>query len=171
VCSAVSKHVVRRAVNLDRYITDLVLERLSRPDAAELLAPEPERDAGPQLSAAANALRIKLDSISDDFAHDRITRKQMLDMTAATRARLDQVDAEMAARASKSVLASLPLGTPEIAGEWDGYHLDRKRAIISALMTITVHKARRGRPPGFKAGAGENYFDPDTIQVDWKQQA
>lgn len=167
-CREHSGHVVRRAVNLDEYVEGLAIYRLSREDAADILLPrtrvEPVRD----LSAEANALRIKLDSIAVDYAEDAITRPQMLSMTSATRARLDQVNAEMATRSAGSVLASLPLGTPEIGKLWPGFHLDKKRAIITALMTITVHKARRGRPVGFKAGSGETYFDPDTIEISWK---
>jgi DNA invertase Pin-like site-specific DNA recombinase len=162
-------HVTRRAVNLDQYVTDHAIERLSRPDAAELLLPaRPRLEPVEDLAAAANALRAKLESIAADYAADAITRAQMLKMTADTRARLDQVEAKATRRATVSVLASLPLGTPDIAEQWKGYHLDKQRAIIDALMTVTVHRARRGRPPGFKMGAGETYFDEDTIEIDWK---
>jgi hypothetical protein len=77
----------------------------------------------------------------------------------------------MAAHAKVSVLASLPLGTEEIPKQWDGYHLDKKRAIIDALMTVTVMPAPRGRPAGFKADASGkpgSYFDNTLIKVDWK---
>lgn len=171
-CRANAGHVVRRAVNLDQYVTDHAIGRLSREDAAELLLPpRPRLEPVEDLAAQANALRAKLESIASDYAADAITRAQMLKMTADTRARLEQVEARTAQRATVSVLASLPLGTPDIAEQWDGYHLDKKRAIIDALMTVTVHRARRGRPPGFKMGEGESYFDEDTIEIDWKEAA
>lgn len=166
VCTSSKAHITRRAVNFEQYIVDLVLERLSRPDAAALLLPPQVADEVDH-AAVANALRAKLDSISDDYAADLISRKQMLDMTATTRARLEETEAAMAARSSRSVLASVPLGTPDVVEQWDGYHLDKRRAIVAALMEITVHKARRGRPPGFKAGTGATYFDEDTIGVVW----
>lgn len=171
-CNASANHVLRRAVNLDRYVKDLAIDRLSRPDAAELLLP-PRAAPDPlmNLASEANALRAKLDSIAADYAEDLITRKQMIDMTSATRARMEENEARMARRAATSVLVSVPLGTPDIAEQWDGWHLDKRRAIISAIMTITVHKARRGRPPGFKAGAGQTYFDMDTIEIGWKTPA
>jgi DNA invertase Pin-like site-specific DNA recombinase len=171
-CRENAGHVVRRAVNLDQYVIDHAIERLSRADATELLLPpRPRLEPVEDLAAQANALRGKLDSIAADYAADAITRAQMLKMTADTRARLEQVEARTAQRATVSVLASLPLGTPDIAEQWDGYDLDKRRAIIDALMTVTVHRARRGRPAGFKTGAGETYFDEDTIEIGWKQAA
>ena len=164
------RHVVRDVYALDEYIEGLAVDRLSRPDALELLLPPaPAEEPQENLAADANALRAKLDSIAEDYGQDLITRKQMLDMSAFTRARLEKINAKMAGRASGSVLASLPLGTPEIAELWPGYHLDKRRSIIDALMTVTIHRARRGRPPGFKPGSGEGYFDDSTIDVVWKQ--
>lgn len=171
-CRTNAGHVVRRAVNLDQYVTDHAIERLSRPDAAELLlSPAPRLEPVENLAAKANALRAKLDSIAADYAADAITRAQMLKMTADTRQRLELVEARAAHWTTTSVLASLPLGTADIAEQWDGYHLDKRRAIIDALMSVTVHRARRGRPAGFKMGVGETYFDEDTIKIEWKKAA
>jgi DNA invertase Pin-like site-specific DNA recombinase len=168
-CNASSSHAVRDAHDLDQYIERLVLERLSRPDAADLLLP-PRKDGEERESTAAtaNALRAKLASFSEDYAADLITRQQMLDGTALTRKRLEKVEAKLAALASTSVLASLPLGTPEVETEWEGFDIDKKQSIIRALMTVTIHKARRGRPVGFKPGTGQTYFDESTIAIDWK---
>ncbi|MET9762052.1 recombinase family protein [Streptomyces sp. NPDC006372] len=164
------KHVTRVAAPLDEHITNLVLVRLSRPDAAAALVP-PARSAEKQedLAAAANALRGKLDSLAADYAEDLITRQQMLDGTALTRQRLDQVEARMAAQAQQSVLAGLPLGTPKVVEEWPDYHLDKKRAIVDALMTVTLLPARRGRPAGFQPGVTKSYFNPDAVRIDWKR--
>lgn len=168
-------HVTRLVKLVDGLVVDMAIDRLSRPDARELLLP-PE-SAGPthrDLAATANTLRAKLDSITDDYNADRITRKQMIEMTDATRRRLDEVTAQMAARSAKSVLASLPLGTPMIAEQWPGYHLDKQRAVIDALMTVTVLSAKRGRPAGFKAdpeGKRRSYFDPDSVKIVWKDPA
>ena len=171
-CSADVRHAVRDGNRLDTYVQDRAIERLSREDATKLLLPPaPAEEPLEDLAAQANALRTKLDLIAADYAADLMTRKQMLDTTALTRKRLEKLNARMAERTSGSVLASLPLGTPEIAEQWASYHLDRKRAIIDALMTVTVHKARRGRLPGFKAGSTDGYFDESTIDIEWKQAA
>lgn len=164
------KHIVRDVYALDEYVQGLAVDRMSRPDAAELLLPPvKEGPSRQELAALANTLRAKLDSLAADYAQDLMTRKQMLDATAFTRARLEKLEAEMVAQAAGSVLASLPLGTEEIAKQWGGYHLDKKRSIIDAIMTVTINKARRGRQPGFVPGSGTGYFDDSTIDIEWKK--
>jgi DNA invertase Pin-like site-specific DNA recombinase len=166
------KHVTRVAGPLDEHITNLVLVRLSRPDAARVLLP-PARatEKREDLAASANALRAKLDGFAADYAADLVTRQQMLDGTALTRKRLEAVEAQMEAQAQQSVLASLPLGTAKVVEEWPGYHLDKKRAIVDALMTVTLLPAPRGRPAGFQPGVTQSYFNPDAVRIDWKQPA
>lgn len=162
-------HVTRDMAALDDFVEQLAIARLTRPDAVKLLLPP--ASAGPtaaQLAAEANALRSKLDGYTQDYAADLITRQQMLDGTALTRNRLAQVELQMARIAQVPVLASLPLGTAKIAEQWPGIALDRKRSIIDAIMTVTVNKARQGRPKGYVPGSGAGYFDPDTIDIQWK---
>ncbi|MFG2892953.1 recombinase family protein [Streptomyces sp. NPDC048248] len=165
-----AKHVVRDSAHLDKYVEQITVERLSRPDATTLLR-QPESPAPTvDLPAQANALRAKLDAIAADYADDLMTRKQMIDSTAATRRRLVALEVEMTERASVPVLASLPLGTPSIADLWPKCSLDRKRAIVDALMTVTVNKAHRGRPRGYRPGVDNNgYFDPAAVEIEWKR--
>jgi|GEM_PF-1566200 len=162
-------HVTRTAELLDGYVEAVAVERLSRPDAVSLFVPTPdEGESTEQLATRANALRVKLDQYGADYDDDLITRKQMLDGTARTRAKIAEIEAEMTRRATVPVLAKLPLGTPEIREAWKGYTLQRKRAIIDALMVVTVLPSRRGRPKGFKPGTGQVYFDPSAVRIEWK---
>ncbi|MGC9536508.1 recombinase family protein [Streptomyces sp. UG1] len=164
------KHITRVAGPLDEHITNLVLVRLSRPDARAVLLPPPRAaEKREDLAATANALRGKLEALAADYADDLITRQQMLDGTALTRKRLETVEARMEAQAQQSVLASLPLGTAKVVEEWPDYHLDKKRAIVDSLMTVTLLPARRGRPAGFQPGVSKSYFNPDAVRIDWKQ--
>ncbi|WP_333767724.1 recombinase family protein [Streptomyces sp. IBSBF 2435] len=164
------RHATRDMVALDDFVEQIAIRRLSRADAAKLLVPPTSADpSADQLAAEANSLRAKLDGYAEDYDADRITRKQMLDGTSRTRERLACVELRMARLAQVPVLASLPLGTEQIAEQWPSLPLDRKRSIIDALMTVTVGKARRGRPKGYVPGSGAGYFDPDTIAIAWKQ--
>jgi hypothetical protein len=157
------------AAPLDEHITNLVLVRLSRPDARSALLPPPRPTENREdLAATANALRGKLEALAEDYAADFITRQQMLDGTALTRKRLEQVEAQMEVRAQQSVLAGLPLGTTKVVEEWRGYHLDKQRAILDALMTVTILPAPRGRPAGFQPGVTKSYFNPAAVRIDWK---
>lgn len=172
-CNENPSHVVRDAVQLDHYIESTAVARLSRPDAAELhlkvvAGSSPSEDLAQQ---AAN-LRAKLDSIAADYGQDLITRQQMIDLTAVTRQRLNEANAKMAGHASTSILASLPLGDGEAMEElWPTLHLDRRRQIIAAIMTVVIQPARRGRPKGYRPGIDKSYFDPETIDISWKPPA
>ncbi|QFZ74013.1 hypothetical protein GFH48_12830 [Streptomyces fagopyri] len=162
-------HVTRTAELLDGYVEALVVERLSRPDAVSLFVPSPKvGESTEQLALRANTLRVKLDQYSADYADDLITRKQMLDGTARTRSKLTEIEGEMSRRATVPLLARLPIGTPGFEQAWEAYTLERKRAIIDALMTVTVLPSRRGRPKGFKPGTGAVYFDPSAVRIEWK---
>ncbi|WP_055712610.1 recombinase family protein [Streptomyces torulosus] len=162
-------HVTRTAELLDGYVEAVVVERLSSPDAVSLFAPTPDKgESTEHLATRANTLRAKLDQYSADYADDLITRKQMIDGTARARAKLAEIEAEMERRATVPVLARLPLGTPEIGKAWEGYTLERKRAILDAIMEVTVLPSRRGRPKGFKPGTGQVYFDPEYVRIKWK---
>ncbi|MFF4958538.1 recombinase family protein [Streptomyces sp. NPDC001222] len=169
-CRAIPSHVIRDTNALNQYIEDRAIERLSRPDAAELhLQPVPGTDPPEDLAAEAQRLRVKLDGIAADYSQDLITREQMLTLTAVTREQLNTVTTKVASRASTSVLASLPLGDPEAVAElWPTLHLDRRRQVVDALMTITIGRARRGRPPGYRPGIDKSYFDADSITIEWK---
>lgn len=161
------KHVTRSAAMLDDFVEQLVIGRLSRADAVDLL--RPDANDGPDradLAARAALLREKLTGYTEDYDNDLITRQQMIDGTARTREKLAAVEEQMAELATGSVLEGLPLGTDDVKAAWKGFHLDRKRAVIDALMTVTVLPARRGRPVGHVVG--QPYFDPETIRIDWK---
>jgi hypothetical protein len=54
----------------------------------------------------------------------------------------------------------------DTAAVWDGLDLDRKRAVLAALMTITVHPAPKGRTRGWQPG--QPYFDPASVRIEWR---
>lgn len=161
-------HVTRDAAAVDEFVEQVTVERLRREDAAEFFLPAtPGQEPTERLAARANALRAKLDQYVADHDDDLITRKQLLDGTRRTRQKLADIDGEMARRATVPMLASVPLGKPEAAEHWAGYSLDRKRAIIDAIMTVTILPGHRGRPKGHRPG--DPYFDPATVHIDWRK--
>jgi DNA invertase Pin-like site-specific DNA recombinase len=160
-----SKCVVRNAAELDRYVGDLVVERLSRPDAVELL----HVDDRPDLSAMHlehTALRSRLNSMAGLFAEGVLDGQQLREGSQRLHAQLERLESEMATATGDSVLAPL-VGADDVAAAWDAItDLDRKTAIVDTLMTVTVHRTKKGRPRGWKAGA--SYFNPSTIEIVWK---
>lgn len=157
-CSA-GKHVARNAAELDRYVSLIVVERLRRPDTAQLLQPAaPDVDLA-ALAAEETNLRDRLDAMADDLDLDERTlarRSQRL------RERLEEI-AEQKAVAGRGNVLSGVVDAPDPGAAWEELDLHRKRAIIDLLMAIKVNRARRGRRPGWKPG--ESYFDPAGVDI------
>jgi DNA invertase Pin-like site-specific DNA recombinase len=161
-------HVSRVAAYVDEYVEEWAVERLSRPDAAELLMPPaPEQEPVEQLVAREEGLRAKLAENQRDYDDDLKTRAQYLDSNARLRAKLKELEAEWERRSTVPVLRGIPLGSEQLAQDWKGYSLDRKRAIIDTIMTVTILPARQGRPDGFRPG--DTYFDERSVRIEPKR--
>ncbi|KAB1925141.1 recombinase family protein [Micromonospora noduli] len=147
--------VARRRDWCDQWVTDNVLERLSRPDARDLLIDTTRPDLK-GLRAESEALRVQLDEFAEDRANNLITRAQMLAGTERVRVRLTDIDAALLHVDRAPVLADL-IEAPDPATVWDSLDLDRRRAVVKTLMTVTLH-------PG---GSGKRTFDPSRVQITW----
>ena len=152
-------HVARKAAEVDEFIEKLVVGRLSRADAADLVAvPENGPDVA-GLREEAAAIRRNLEEMAADRALGLITRPQLLAATGRANIRLDEIGTELEHAARENVLA--PLVAAENAAEvWEMLDLSRKRAVIKTLMAVTLHSPGRGaRRP----------FDPATVTITWRQ--
>jgi hypothetical protein len=138
---------------VDDHVTDLVVAWLSRPEAGEILIDQNRPDIK-ELRLEAAAMTAKLESIATKWADDLLTDEQVAVMTKRAKARRDAALSAMEdankARLFKGVVGDGAQTFPDLL-------LDRRRAIVDALMTVTFRKAPR---PG--------RFDPRSIEVDWK---
>lgn len=149
--------VGRRLDWIDQYVSEVVIERLSRPDARELLAPQ---QASPDLAAARTegaALRVRLDELADAFAAGEVTRAQLKRGTSQITDRLDELDALQAHVSRVPVLGDL-VGSKDVRRTWNGLNLDRRRAVVQALMQVRIH-------PG---GGGAKEFDHTKVEIVWQ---
>jgi site-specific DNA recombinase len=154
------RHVTRDAVAVDEFVTAVVVGRLSRPDAAGLLrVGEPPDMAA--LHTEALALRAQLDELGRMYGARQMDARQVAEASAILHADLADVEDRIGRAASRSVLAGVA-GVRDPAEVWAGLSLDRRRAVVDALLTVTILPTRRGRLPG------GGYFDPDAIRIDWK---
>src|SRR3954447_13297819 len=156
-------HVVRRCKALDDFVEDLVIERLSRPDAAMLGRKATSVDVS-ALQVQRLVLQARLDELVDRFAAGQITGQQLERGSATLRAQLADFDRQLADAAGTSALDGV-VG-PAAAEVWATLDLSRRRAILDTLMTVTVRRTRRGRPPGWQPG--QSYFDPRGIEIGWR---
>jgi hypothetical protein len=152
-------HVARQAGPVEDYIEKLVLGRLSREDAADLVAvPEGGPDVG-ALREESAAIRANLEEMAADRALGLITRAQMLAATERASLRLGEIEAEVEHAARENVLAPL-VAAENAAAAWADMDLSLQRAVIKTLMTITLLSPGKG---------ARRAFDPATVQVTWRQ--
>lgn len=163
MCKA-GKHVTRNAAELDTFVVDLVIERLSRSDAIDLLTAA----SGPNVAAMhaeVSGIHDRLAELATAFAEADITAAQLRDGSKQLREKLANVEHALAEASRGSVLAGL-VGVPDVPGAWKALDMDRRRAAIDSLMSIVIHPTKKGRPTGWKRG--DSYFTPETIEIRWK---
>lgn len=157
-------HVVRKGAMIDEFIKEICIERLSKPDAHDLLAPRAE---GPDL-AVLHARRIELESRDAGIA--TLIAKGKMSPKAAEEA-LDDLDAELRIVNDQIALAvrSDPLADVLDSDNarlwWETATLARRRAVVSALMTVVLHRVGNGRRITTLEAIG------DTVEIDWTRNA
>jgi site-specific DNA recombinase len=151
-------HVRRQMEPLDEFVTRLVVGRLARPDAADLLGVADDEEAR-QARQKAEALRARLDLAADSYAEGEIDGQQLARITKKLRPELERW--EQAARAASTSPDLLDLATPDIAQRWESLPLARRRAVIDVLLIIRVL-------PSTARGGAAARFDPESVRVDWR---
>ena len=131
-----------------------MIERLSRPDAASLMAAPKARADVTALREEAAAIRQRLDDLAADAVVGNITRSQLHAASARATARLNAIDAELADTGREDVLAPL-VTADDVAAAWDALDLSRKRAVLAALWDVVLHPT----------GRGSRGFGPATIEL------
>lgn len=151
-----SCHRVSRSVaKVDAYVCDWVTGRLAMPDAAELLVSE-KRDDIVQLRERAAALRKRLNQLATDFADGDLTPAQLKTATVRIKEQLAQLDTSMQDRNRARVFEGV-IGVDDVAAAFVALTLDRQRAVVAAMVTVTIEASGRGKR-----------FDPALVVIDWK---
>jgi site-specific DNA recombinase len=155
-CSASTGHFARKAEPVDDYVSGVVVARLAQADAHDLLIDRdlPDLDA---LRDEAVAIRSRLDTLASDFADGTLTGSQLRTATERLRANLASAEAKMADAGRVDVLGPL-VNADDVQAVWDRLSTARQRAVIDALMVVTV------LPPG----RGVRDFNPDTVRIEWR---
>lgn len=181
-------HVSRTAVPIDNFVERVIVARLCRADAYDLFQ-KPTGITGPDSAALTvrhATLTARLDALASAFADDddadpveyraasrklkeriRAVEKEIAEAVAlATSARessqLDYVD--------RPELARRHAADPDDALAWwrEVYSLERRRKILDMLATVTLVRARQGRPAGFVPGREQGYFNPASVLIEPK---
>lgn len=151
-------YLTRGADPIDHLVTRVVVERLRRPDLADLLAlPIGNTDVG-ALGTEAKALRLRLNALADNLALDEAVLARR---AGKIRERLGEIKRELAEAGKGSAAGSL-LGAPDPGQAWlDLADMARRQAVVRDLMTVRL----------LATGPGRRVFDPTTVDIKWKGQA
>ncbi|WP_455359982.1 recombinase family protein [Streptomyces sp. SYSU K21746] len=152
----------RRADILDQYIEDIIIERLSRPDAADLLLPGPSDVDVAALQLESEQIRRRMTDMAAMFGAGQMDMAQFTEGSDMARAQLEGVTQQLARAATRDPLVGL-VGVPDVQKAWKGMELEQRRAVLRALLTVTLRPARPGRMPD------GGYFDYDAIEYKWKR--
>lgn len=182
-------HVSRTAAPIDDYVERVVIARLCREDARDAFTtPAPAVPGGAStvdLSARHAALTARLEALADTFAGD--DDSDPVEYRAASRKlreRITAVEREITDAATAAASAAEPgplddVDLPELvrrhaedqadALTWwrQTYDLDKRRKILATLATVTLLRARQGRPAGFVPGSRTGYFDAESVSIEW----
>ena len=148
--------VSRRKADVDELVSRVVVARLARPDAVDLFAP----DTSKVRRAAAEevqVLRARLDNAADDYADGKIDARQLERITARLRPAVATAEARARAVDDAPLLADL-LDVADVEAAWRSLSLSRRRAVVEALMAVTILPTRQG----------VRTFDPSTVRIEWK---
>ncbi|MCA1674310.1 MAG: hypothetical protein LC799_19685 [Actinobacteria bacterium] len=148
---------------VDDFVARLVIARLRRDDARELLtAPDSCRPDVPALRGEAMALRARIDAAAGEFADDHtVTPTQLRTITGRLRARLADVEAALADAGRVDVLGPL-LDAESPAAAWAAMDTDRRRGVVDTLFS----EIRLLLP-----GRGVRTFRPETVRLEWRTDA
>jgi site-specific DNA recombinase len=146
-----SRHLER----VDEEITARVLYRLGSPQFAEEAGASEEDPTREIYSTLAHDQGL-LDRLQDKVAQELISPQTAKRNRAEIEQRMDRNRERLVRLAGGRVLAHIP---PNVGDVWPNLSLDRRRAILSALIDRVVV---------YPQGRGARTFDPEKIRVLWK---
>lgn len=141
---------------VDQYVEDVIRERLSRDDARQLAHYDDQAETAP-LREEVERLRGRLAQIDNDYDEGTIDGRRHATATEKVRAQLVTVERRLTRLSSSLDLSELVNG-PDPAGAYVRLDLMPRRAVLDALMVVTLY-------PGTH---GSRTFDPSTVQIAWK---
>jgi site-specific DNA recombinase len=150
-------HVTRRRAWVDAFIRDLVVARLSRPDAADLLARSDDAAKVREALAEVAVLRSRLYEAADAYAAGGIDAMQLTRITATLRPKVEAAEAATRTTSDEPILA-FAIGA-DAAKRWEALALEQRRAVIRVLLTARLLPTRQG----------VRVFDPESVQVTWRR--
>jgi site-specific DNA recombinase len=155
-CRATYGHFGRKAEPVDEFVGAVVVERLSRSDAHELLRTPSTVDTA-ALRQEAQAARSRLEGLAVDYADGVLTGSQLRTATERLQVKIAGLERQLADEGRTDVLGPLLAGG-DVRRAWDRLSVDRQRPIVDTLLEVRLHAP----------GRGVRTFDPRTVGITWR---
>lgn len=146
-------HLTRHLDSVDEVVTGVILERLKRPDAADLFNPDDDLDS---LRAEAVDLRQRRDDLAELLAEGLLSPAKVREQSTVLGNRLRDVEARLSAAAGGDPVAALA-GAVDVSAVWQALPLSQRRGVVEALVDVTI----------LPSGKGVR-FDPEQVQIEWR---
>ncbi|QXT62715.1 recombinase family protein [Tessaracoccus palaemonis] len=164
-CSSKSSHAYRESEPIDTYVEAVIIERLSRPDARELLSPPtPEVDVD-GIRAELRALAVRQEELAEGFADGAVTLAQL----RTANERIDETRAQLEGSLpspENAVLRRL-VDADDVPQAWANLRQEDKRSAIGALAVVEI------LAPGTKEKAYLDWrarvLNPESLRITWRQ--
>lgn len=138
----------------EEYVVAVVTERLSRPDASNLLVGDETLAA---LQAEAVALRHRLDTLAELLADGILSPSAVREQGTRLKASLDAVVRQVQSQSGHSPLSAV-VDAPHPAEAFLAAPLPQQRTVLSALIQVTILPVGKG-----------SRWSPKGIQIDPRQ--
>lgn len=151
------KHVSRVADRVDELVEGVLLTRLERDGVGEALSASTE--VSTSLLTEGDTLRARLDELAVLFADGDLTAAQVSIATERIRARLNEVERDLAQGSGRPEPLMSALGAGNVREAWQAADMAARRLIVSKLVSVRIPKMPSG---------GWKVFDPESVQIEWK---
>ncbi|WP_166677591.1 recombinase family protein [Amycolatopsis arida] len=151
-------HLSVRADPIDAIVNTYVCTRLAK-HGADLI--EVRGSEAVDLRTKANSLRARISELEDMLGEGELSRTAFLRQRDKIMSKLDAVNTELASQATNRVLAGVA-DAPNPPDVYLAAPIERKRAIVDALATVTILPGNKGRKPRHLA---DDYRDRVHIET------
>ncbi len=145
---------VRRREYVDQVVEGVVLARLSRPDAASLLAADVDVNA---LQGQVTELRDRRDGLAQLLADGLLGAEAVREQAKRLAGQIGDLERQINTALGDSPLGSL-VGAQDVRAAWDGLSILARRAVIDTLMVVHIEAAGKGVR-----------FDPEQVRITWRK--
>lgn len=155
-CRASQGHIGRRAEPIEEFVTAVVVERLNRPDARDLLVADDRPDVE-RLRAEVMALRTRRRALLALVADGTYTEDEARGRARSLAEDIARIEAQMVDAGRADALGPL-IAAEDVQAAWNALDTERQRAVIDTLMRITI----------YPVGRGTRTFRPESVGIEWK---